>query len=94
MTLTEFNQNPSQAVRMADAGDVIVLRRGKPAYRLLAIPSGGETAWEKLQELRAAGLLRPAKNPRGPKVWRHTGNLADWQEELERDRNRIDDLFS
>jgi hypothetical protein len=34
MTLTEFNQNPSQATRLADVEDVLVLRRGQAAYRL------------------------------------------------------------
>lgn len=93
MTLTEFNQNPSQAVRLADSGDVIVLRQGKPAYRLLAIPPEGETAREKLMALIAAGQAIPAKNPNGPFEMRHTGNLQEALEDLERGRNRIDDMF-
>jgi antitoxin (DNA-binding transcriptional repressor) of toxin-antitoxin stability system len=93
MTLTEFNQNPSQAVRLADSGDVIVMRRGKPAYRLLAIPPEGETAREKLMAMRAAGLTIPAKNPNGPYETRHTGSLQAALEDLEQGRNRIDDMF-
>ncbi|MDR2703727.1 MAG: hypothetical protein LBB58_05250 [Cellulomonadaceae bacterium] len=34
MTLTEFNQNPSRATRLADDGELLVLRRGEIAYRL------------------------------------------------------------
>ena len=33
MTLTEFNQNPSRATRLAEHGEVGILRRSTPNWR-------------------------------------------------------------
>lgn len=64
ITLTELNQNPSRATRLADRGEVIVMRRGRPAYRIARI----EPAGDSLEELVAAGLARPPAVPlRGPR---------------------------
>lgn len=51
-TLTELNQNPSRATRLADHGEVIVMRRGHPAYRITKIENSGDP----LDELVATGL--------------------------------------
>ena len=58
ITLTELNQNPSRATRLADHGEVIVMRRGHAAYRITKIESSGDP----LDELVATGLARPARS--------------------------------
>lgn len=58
ITLTELNQNPSRATRLADNDEVIVMRRGRAAYRITKIESSGDP----LDELVAAGLARPARS--------------------------------
>lgn len=47
ITLTELNQNPSRATRLADHGEVIVMRRGHPAYRIT--PSLSGSGWLALE---------------------------------------------
>ena len=58
MTLTEFNQNPSRATRLADTDEVVVLRRGVAAYRLERVR---EQPGDPVEALVQAGLLAPAR---------------------------------
>ncbi|MDR1442526.1 MAG: hypothetical protein LBJ02_09125 [Bifidobacteriaceae bacterium] len=89
ITLTEFNQNPSRATRLADLGEVIVLRRGVAAYRFERIP---ERAGDRLEALVQAGLAarpRRAAGPRsGPLPVARAG--VDLGGLLEADRGRLD----
>ncbi|MDR0285601.1 MAG: hypothetical protein LBI33_12060 [Propionibacteriaceae bacterium] len=88
MTLTEFNQNPSQATRLADSGQVLVLRRGKPAYRLERV---AERPGDPVDALVQAGLLSPARRQgtrRTPLPHAQAG--ADAGALLEADRSRLD----
>ena len=50
ITLTELNQNPSRATRLADHGEVIVMRRGHAAYRITKIESSGDPLDEDEEE--------------------------------------------
>ena len=58
MTLTEFNQNPSRATRLARHEDVVVTDHGVPTFelRLVAPPR------TRIDELRRAGLISPARS--------------------------------
>jgi hypothetical protein len=53
MTLTEFNQQRSAAVRMADTEDVLILRDGVPAYRLSHIAAPARTLASEVEAGRA-----------------------------------------
>jgi antitoxin (DNA-binding transcriptional repressor) of toxin-antitoxin stability system len=59
ISLTDFNQNPSRAVRLAESdGAVHITRRGRVAYRLSAErPVPGDP----VDELVAAGLATPPR---------------------------------
>lgn len=59
VTLTELNQHPSRVARMAETEPVFIRRYGRD-YLVLR---RDEPADDPLAALRAAGLLRPAKNP-------------------------------
>ena len=58
MTLTEFNQNPSQATRLARVEDVTITDRGIPTFVLSLVIQQPTT---KIDELRKAGLIQPAR---------------------------------
>ena len=92
MSLTDFNQNPSRAARLADSGDVIILRRGKPAYRLSRIvPSPSQN---RIAELLDAGLLAPARaqhaDPRASARHTPVPTDVDLGLALDADRRRLD----
>lgn len=90
ITLTEFNQNPSRATRLADRGEVIVMRRGRAAYRITKIESSGDP----LDELLATGLARSARSTI-PRSTRHFPTIAtdiDLGAALDAERARFDGL--
>ncbi len=90
ITLTELNQNPSRATRLADHGEVIVMRRGRPAYRITRIESDGDP----LDELVAAGLARPprSRTPRSTRRFPTLATTVDLGAALDAERSRFDDL--
>lgn len=57
MTLTEFNHNPAKATRLAESGEVVVLRRGTPAFRLVKV----EQNLDQIQALVQAEVLIPPR---------------------------------
>lgn len=89
ISLTEFNQNPSRATRLADTEDVVVLRRGVATYRLQRIR---EATADPVEQFIQAGLLTP---PRTAGKARH-GRLrvapteVDLGSALDTDRSRLD----
>jgi PHD/YefM family antitoxin component YafN of YafNO toxin-antitoxin module len=89
ITLTELNQNPSRATRLADHGEVIVMRRGHAAYRITKIESSGDP----LDELLASGLARPARSiaPRSARRF-PTITDVDLGAALDAERARFDGL--
>ncbi|MCL2089766.1 MAG: hypothetical protein FWH11_00835 [Micrococcales bacterium] len=60
MTLTEFNQQRSAAIRMADSEDVLILRDGVPAYRLSHITAPARTL---AAEVEAGRTTPPRQDP-------------------------------
>jgi len=90
ITLTELNQNPSRATRLADHGEVIVMRRGRAAYRITRIEPTGDP----LDELVAAGLARPARSsaPRSTRQFPTLATTVDLGAALDAERSRFDDL--
>jgi len=58
MTLTEFNQNPSYATRLARTEDVTITDRGTPTFVLSLVTPQPTT---KIDELRKVGLIQPAQ---------------------------------
>jgi hypothetical protein len=90
ITLTEFNQNPSRATRLADTDDVLVLRRGVVAYRLQRVHE--EPGDDPVEALVQAGLLSPPRRSNKPRPQHlpvaHTD--IDLGAELEADRGRLD----
>lgn len=90
ITLTELNQNPSRATRLADHGEVIVMRRGHAAYRITKI----EDSRDPLDDLIASGLARPARSttPRSARRFRTLKTGVDLGAALDAERARLDDL--
>lgn len=90
ITLTELNQNPSRATRLADHGEVIVMRRGHAAYRITKIESSGDP----LDELLATGLARPARStePRSTRRFPTSATAIDLGAALDAERARLDGL--
>lgn len=90
ITLTELNQNPSRATRLADRGEVIVMRRGRAAYRITKIESSGDP----LDELVATGLARPSRST-APRSARRFPTVAgiDLGAALDAERARLDGLI-
>ena len=91
ITLTELNQNPSRATRLADHGEVIVMRRGHPAYRITKIESSGDP----LDELVATELARPSHNtvPRSARRFPTIATGTDFGAALDTKRARFDGLI-
>ena len=90
ITLTELNQNPSRATRLADHGEVIVLRRGRAAYRITRIESSGDP----LDELVATGLARPPRSvtPRSIRRFPTVATETDLGAVLDSERSRFDEF--
>lgn len=90
ITLTELNQNPSRATRLADHGEVIVMRRGHAAYRITKIESSGDP----LDELVATGLARPSRStaPRSARRFPTIPTGTDLGVALDAERARLDGL--
>jgi len=88
ITLTEFNQNPSRATRLADTDDVLVLRRGMAAYRLQRV----REPTDPVEALIQTGLLTPRRRQgeprRGPLPVAHAD--IDLGAMLEAERGRLD----
>ncbi|MDR1388206.1 MAG: hypothetical protein LBJ44_11640 [Propionibacteriaceae bacterium] len=89
ITLTEFNQNPSQATRLADIDEVVVLRRGRAAYRLERITG---QASDPVEALVQAGLLIRAGRGDRPRARRLpvARTNVDLGAILSQDRDRLD----
>ena len=90
LTLTELNQNPSRATRLADQGEVIVMRRGHAAYRITKIESSGDP----LDELVATGLARPSRStaPRSARRFPTIPTEIDLGAAVDAERARLDGL--
>lgn len=86
MTLTEFNQNPSRATRLADEGDVLILRRGTVAYRLSRVQ---EDQADPLDALLQAGVVTPPRVAARPDARRTAETAADLGAVLDADRDRL-----
>ncbi|MCA0295385.1 MAG: hypothetical protein LCH96_08785 [Actinobacteria bacterium] len=91
ITLTELNQNPSRATRLADQGEVIVMRRGRAAYRITRIESSGDP----LDELVDTGLARPSRStaPRSARRFPTLPTEIDLGTALDAERARLDGLI-
>jgi len=87
ITLTEFNQNPSRATRLADEDDVLVLRRGTAAYRLTKVAA----ATDPIAALVTAGLAVPPRSARRLRTFRRivVPDEIDVTTMLDADRNRL-----
>lgn len=88
MSLTEFNQNPSRATKLADEGEVVILRRGVPAYRLERANAGSDDPVEAL--VMSGVLARPRARTRR-NVHRTASTEVDVGRALDSDRQRLDD---
>lgn len=89
ISLTEFNQNPSRATKLADAEDVLVLRRGVAAYRLVRVRDESD---DPVEALIRAGVLTPARREgeaRSGRLRVATAD-ADLGAALDADRGRLD----
>ena len=71
MTLTEFNQNPSRASRLAEQGEVRVTRRGRPYLRLVRDdePAPVLTPIERIDQRIAEGKMIPPAQTYGSAVF-------------------------
>lgn len=87
ISLTEFNQNPSRATRLADEDEVIIMRRGSAAYRLVRI---ADEPTDPVEALVRAGLLAPPRNARRATERRTASTTADVGAALDEDRARLD----
>ena len=87
MTLTEFNQNPSHATRLADDGDgVLILRRGSAAYRLTAIAPVSDA----IEALIASDLATSPRSQTRRTNFRRISSDLDVGALLDEDRGRLD----
>ena len=92
ITLTELNQNPSRATRLADHGEVIVMRRGHAAYRITKIESSGDPL-DELGGHRASPGLRAAPLPRSTRRFPTIAPGIDLGAALDAERARRDGLI-
>ena len=90
ITLTEFNQNPSRATRMAETDDVLVLRRGVAAYRLERVRSESSDPVEGMVEAGLLSSRRRVEARRGRRFPVATSS-TDLGALLDDDRDRLDD---
>lgn len=87
ITLTEFNQNPSRATRLADEGDLLILRRGTAAYRLSRVHD--EPA-DPVEALIHTGVLTLPRSATRKTSHRTAVTTADVGAMLDEDRGRLD----
>lgn len=87
ISLTEFNQNPSRATRLADEDEVIIMRRGTAAYRLVRV---ADEPADPVEALVRAGLLAPPRNAGRTSGRRHASTTVDLGAALDEDRARLD----
>lgn len=85
LSLTEFNQNPSRATRLADEDEVLVLRRGVAAYRLVRV----DPPEDPVDALVQAGLATPAKASATRAPLPRVRTDLDVTAILDADRNRL-----
>jgi hypothetical protein len=76
MTLTEFNQRRSAAIRMSDMEDVLILRDGVPAYRLTGISTPPLTLASEVEAGRATPPPRDVPS-RQRRVWQAPLDLVE-----------------
>lgn len=88
MSLTEFNQNPSRATKLADEGEVVILRRGVPAYRLQRANAGSD---DPVEALVMSGVLAPPRAGTRRAAYRTASTEVDVGQALESDRQRLDE---
>ena len=69
MTLTEFNQRRSAALRYADTEDVLIQREGVPAYRLTRIVAPPRTLAAEIEAGRATPPRQNGLPMRERRVW-------------------------
>ena len=68
MTLTEFNQNPSRASRLAELGEVRVTRRGRPFLKLLrdeSLEVSNPSATARVEQMISEGRLTAPRQTSG-----------------------------
>lgn len=89
ISLTEFNQNPSRATKLADVEEVIVLRRGVAAYRLVRVDDESD---DPVEALMRTGVLVPARREGKSRsgALRVATADADLGAALDADRGRLD----
>lgn len=87
ISLTEFNQNPSRATRLADEDEVIIMRRGTAAYRLVRV---ADEPTDPVETLVRAGLLTPPRNAGRTAERRTASTTVDVGALLDEDRSRLD----
>lgn len=85
LSLTEFNQNPSRATRLADEGEVIVLRRGVAAYRLTRV----DHPEDPIDALIQSGRASPPRKTTRVTRFRHVVTGQDAAAMLDADRDRL-----
>ncbi|GAB3919145.1 hypothetical protein GCM10011575_29520 [Microlunatus endophyticus] len=86
ITLTDFNQNPSRATRLADDDEVLILRRGTAAYRLVRV-EGNQS--DPVAALVQTGILTPPRATTRKRVRRTATASSDLGATLEADRDRL-----
>lgn len=87
ITLTDFNQNPSRATRLADEDEVLILRRGSAAYRLVRVH---EEEADPVSALVQTGILAPPRASGDRSSRRTAVTSSDLGAMLEADRERLD----
>lgn len=87
ITLTDFNQNPSRATRLADEDEVLILRRGSAAYRLVRVT---EEQTDPVAALVQTGILTPPRSTAGRGPRRTAATSSDLAAMLEADRERLE----
>lgn len=86
ITLTDFNQNPSRATRLADEDDVLILRRGTAAYRLSRVR---DNQADPVAALVQTGILTPPSATSRKAARRTASASSDLGAMLEADRERL-----
>lgn len=87
ITLTEFNQNPSRATRLADDDEVLILRRGTAAYRLNRVH---DKPTDPVEALVQTGILSPPRASTLRPTRRSATSSSDLGAILEADRERLE----
>lgn len=87
ISLTEFNQNPSRATRLADEDEVLIMRRGTAAYRLVRVQ---DEPSDPIEALVRAGVLTPPRSSVRRSGHTAASTSADVGALLDEDRDRRD----